>query len=110
MTPDEQIRTAFKTQKRLDETVAPGFVVPTTPQHPRWRYNLATIATAATAAVVATLLITNLPSRKPAPTTTSAAFEQASQSISLHLFAATSTDWQSPTEFLLDYDTTLTEY
>lgn len=106
MTPDSPIRNAFGTQRRLDKKIAPDFAVPTLTPQPRWRYNLATITTTTTAAVATTLLLTLPPSPQPAPTVSSTPFEEASRSISLHLFTSSATAWQSPTAFLLNTGTT----
>ena len=107
MTPDRPIRNAFATQRHLDKKITPDFAVPTSTPQPRWRYNLAAITpTAAAAAVAASLLLTHPPSPQPAPPVSSSPFEDASRSISLHLFASSTTSWQSPTAFLLNTGTT----
>lgn len=97
---DDDLRRAFRALRDDDARRAPPFAVPTRTR--RWRPRLAVMA-AATTAVAATCLLVfwprHAPKDDPLPATIS--LEHLSQVIEREVFVATATDWQSPTDFLL---------
>ena len=112
MAEDDDIRRAFERLKDEDAKITGEFEPPAAGSQSRWRGRHGVIGSTATAAAAAVILFFNLPSHEPetpgAEIAAAPQFEDYSDLVSRELFAAAPT-WHSPTEFLLDYDITLTE-
>lgn len=110
---DEDIRDAFETLKRHDGSVAPCFELPLGGDHDRWRWRPGVI-TAAAGTIVAVVLfalngLTSPDARDAKGAVAAIPFNEYSELVSRELFAASASDWESPTDFLLDIDLTPTE-
>lgn len=109
---DEDLKDAFQRLKRMDESVTPEFERASDNAVPHWQWRPGAIGVAGSAVILALFFLTQRPSTE-SPTTpeivASDPFEEYSEAISRELFASAEIHWESRSDFLLDFDTELTE-
>ncbi|MGI9244413.1 MAG: hypothetical protein ACR2RV_26675 [Verrucomicrobiales bacterium] len=111
---DDDIRDVFASLKALDQKEAPAFSVA---EGGGMTVSWPGVAMAACGAAAAITLLCfaifseddrgSIP--EPQVATLPVQFEEYSNTVSQHLFADSSDNWHSPTDFLLDYERTLTK-